>query len=143
MTPTAVTVNAPLTFAVVDDESPQSLIARLSAAQIALRNLGFELDLEGLLHQIGKTGRARSVGDIHIDELAIVPRTRNCLYRANRLTVGALLPLTNDELLSIPNFGDGCLEDLIDALDGLRVQHRLIRPNNARARRRRAAAGRG
>lgn len=62
---------------------------------------------------------------IFIDQLKLPARAYNCLKRANIHTVWDLLDFTQDDLMSIKNFGKKSVEEVLDAL---RVQFNIDLP---------------
>lgn len=64
--------------------------------------------------------------DLPIEELDLTERPRNCLKRARIDTIGQLVQRTEDELLSLTNFGNKSLDEIYEKLDdrglSLRVQ---------------------
>lgn len=54
--------------------------------------------------------------DMPIEQLELSQRTYNCLKRSQIMKVGQILQMTQDELLSLRNFGQKSLEELQDKL---------------------------
>ncbi len=52
-----------------------------------------------------------------IEDLGLSERARNCLKRAQFNTIGELLDQTVDELMTVPNFGQKSLDEVIQRLD--------------------------
>ncbi len=50
--------------------------------------------------------------DLPVDDLPLSTRARNCLRRARIATIGELVGWTPEDLLRIPGFGMGCLEEV-------------------------------
>jgi DNA-directed RNA polymerase subunit alpha len=59
--------------------------------------------------------------DLAIEDLNLSPRSLNALRRAGILKVGQLVSMTPEDLLSIRNFGQKSLEELVDRLRMRRV----------------------
>ena len=55
--------------------------------------------------------------DLVIEDLDLSERPRNCLKRGQINTIGELLEKTLDDLLSITNFGQKSLDEVIQKLD--------------------------
>jgi DNA-directed RNA polymerase subunit alpha len=110
---------------VLDIETDGSISPReaLASAGDTLRTLvGLVADLEespqGL--ELGETGSAGSGSpdlDLRIEELDLSERPRNCLKRAQINTIGELLERSLDDLLSITNFGQKSLDEVLQRLD--------------------------
>ncbi len=119
---------------VLDVETDGSITPReaLASAGDTLRTLvGLVADLEespqGL--ELGETGTVSGGSpdlDLHIEELDLSERPRNCLKRAQINTIGELVQRTEDELLAITNFGQKSLDEVIQRLDerGLSLRNR-------------------
>ncbi|MGC8464630.1 MAG: DNA-directed RNA polymerase subunit alpha [Acidimicrobiales bacterium] len=56
--------------------------------------------------------------DLAIEELDLTERPRNCLKRAQINTIGELISRTPEDLLSITNFGQKSLDEVIERLEG-------------------------
>ena len=54
--------------------------------------------------------------NVHIDDLDLTVRTRNCLLAENICTINDLCNETGRNLLKIPNFGKKCLREVREAL---------------------------
>ncbi len=52
-----------------------------------------------------------------IEDLGLSERARNCLKRAQFNTIGDLLDQSVDELMTVPNFGQKSLDEVIEKLD--------------------------
>ena len=52
-----------------------------------------------------------------IEDLALSERARNCLKRAQFNTIGELLDQSVEELMTVPNFGQKSLDEVIEKLD--------------------------
>lgn len=56
--------------------------------------------------------------DLVIEELELTERPRNCLKRAQINTIGELIARTPEDLLSITNFGQKSLDEVVEKLEG-------------------------
>jgi DNA-directed RNA polymerase subunit alpha len=110
---------------VLDIETDGSLTPReaLASAGDTLRSLiGLIADLEeapqGLeLGEISSTASGSPDLDLPIEDLDLSERPRNCLKRAQVNTIGELVQRTADDLLTITNFGQKSLDEVIQRLD--------------------------
>lgn len=110
---------------VLDIETDGSLSPReaLASAGDTLRTLvGLVADLEespqGLeLGDAGSAGAGSPDFDLRIEDLDLSERPRNCLKRAQINTVGELMQRSVDDLLSITNFGQKSLDEVLQRLD--------------------------
>ena len=110
---------------VLDVETDGSITPReaLASAGDTLRALvGLVADLEespqGL--ELGETGSVSGGSpdlDLRIEELDLSERPRNCLHRAQINTIGELVERTYTDLLSITNFGQKSLDEVVQRLD--------------------------
>ena len=110
---------------VLDVETDGSITPReaLASAGDTLRTLvGLVADLEesplGL--ELGETGSVSGGSpdlDLRIEELDLSERPRNCLKRAQINTIGELVGRTYTDLLSITNFGQKSLDEVVQRLD--------------------------
>ncbi len=110
---------------VLDIETDGTLRPReaLASAGDTLRTLvGLVADLEeapqGL--ELGEAGSGAGGSpdlDLRIEDLDLSERPRNCLKRAQINTVGELLQRSVDDLLSITNFGQKSLDEVLQRLD--------------------------
>ncbi len=110
---------------VLDIETDGTLRPReaLASAGDTLRALvGLVADLEeapqGL--ELGEAGSGAGGSpdlDLRIEDLDLSERPRNCLKRAQINTVGELLQRSVDDLLSITNFGQKSLDEVLQRLD--------------------------
>jgi len=85
-----------------------------------LLSLVAELADEGHGLELGDVGSATTGSpdlDLPIEDLDLSERPRNCLKRAQINTVGELIQRTPDELLSITNFGQKSLDEVLVRLD--------------------------
>ncbi len=100
--------------------SPLEAVSR--SAQILIRYLSFFSDLTKISR--GVMDRKPLVGlsipaeqyNIPIDDLNLSVRTRNCLKRANITRVGEVLEMSEEDLLTIRNFGQKSLQELQERL---------------------------
>lgn len=110
---------------VLDIETDGSLTPReaLASAGDTLRSLvGLVADLEdapmGLeLGEVSSTASGSPDLDLPIEDLDLSERPRNCLKRAQVNTIGELAQRTADDLLTITNFGQKSLDEVIQRLD--------------------------
>jgi DNA-directed RNA polymerase subunit alpha len=110
---------------VLDIETDGSLTPReaLASAGDTLRSLvSLVADLEeapmGLeLGEISATTSGSPDLDLPIEDLDLSERPRNCLKRAQVNTIGELVQRTADDLLTITNFGQKSLDEVIQRLD--------------------------
>ena len=110
---------------VLDIETDGTLRPReaLASAGDTLRTLvGLVADLEeapqGL--ELGEAGSGAGGSpdlDLRIEDLDLSERPRNCLKRAQINTIGELLQRSVDDLLSITNFGQKSLDEVLQRLD--------------------------
>jgi len=70
--------------------------------------------------EIGAFRSPNSEPPMRVDEIQLSVRTRNCLLRRGLTTVEEVTALSDDELLSIPNFGSICLQEVNEKLRGLK-----------------------
>ena len=69
------------------------------------------------LIEISTTAHADAEAEIMIDDLELTERPRNCLKRAQINTLSELLDRTREDLLTITNFGDKSLDEVVAKLD--------------------------
>ena len=79
------------------------------------QGLGGRPGLSGMLFPVGAGGTP----DARIEELDFSVRTYNCLKKANVLTIGDLLQISESELMQIRNFGKKSLTEVRDKLASL------------------------
>ncbi|WP_419842655.1 DNA-directed RNA polymerase subunit alpha [Candidatus Poriferisodalis sp.] len=65
-----------------------------------------------------------------IEDLGLSERARNCLKRAQFNTIGELLDQTVDELMTVPNFGQKSLDEVIEKLDERGLALRGMSPSS-------------
>jgi len=100
--------------------SPREALASAGATLRSLFDLVASLDEESSGLELGDVGSAASAGselDYRIEELGLTERARNCLKRGGINTVAELIGCTATDLLSITNFGQTSLKDVMDRLD--------------------------
>jgi DNA-directed RNA polymerase alpha subunit len=89
----------------------RQLLKAICAMEMDVKRLSFQLqNLKRLINQEG----------ISIEELDLSVRTYNALSRAGITTIQRLLALMSlgpEEILGIRNFGEGSLNEVIDALN--------------------------
>src|ERR1035437_3608472 len=110
---------------VLDIETDGSLTPReaLASAGDTLRTLvGLVADLEdepqGLeLGEVGAVGAGSPDLDLRIEDLDLTERPRNCLKRAQVITIGELVERTLDDLWNITNCGQKSLDEVVQKLD--------------------------
>ena len=110
---------------IVDIETDGSITPReaLASAGATLRSLvdlvaGLSDEPQGL--ELGEVVGANAGSpdlDLPIEDLDLSERPRNCLKRAQINTIGELLTKTEDDLLTITNFGQKSLDEVKQKLD--------------------------
>ena len=119
---------------VLDVETDGSITAREALASAgatlqALVTLVAEMSDEPQGLELGEVS-IMSVGspdlDLPIEDLDLSERPRNCLKRAQVNTIGELLQKSVDDLLTVTNFGQKSLDEVIEKLDerGLSLKQR-------------------
>ena len=115
-------------------------ISGVDAIQAAARSLRTELEVFETLGQPittralpphTKVGLTQEQYDMPIDELQLSVRAHNCLKRSGLMIVGQILEKSDDELLTLRNFGEKSYIELIDKLRELD----LIDEDDVRVRR--------
>ena len=115
-------------------------ISGVEAVQSAARSLRTELELFETMGQPitqrqlpahDKVGLTAEQYDMPIEELQLSVRAHNCLKRSGVLLVGHILEKSDDELLTLRNFGEKSYIELIDRL----LELSLISENDSRVRR--------
>jgi len=111
---------------IIDVETDGSMTPSeaMSSAGKTLRTLlGLFADLdEGIGLELGDVVTAESTSpdlDLPIEALDLSERPRNCLRRAQILSVGELVERTPEDLLNITNFGQKSLDEVAAKLDEL------------------------
>ena len=107
--------------------SPVEALASAGATLRTLIQLVEEMsdDPVGLeLTEVGVTAHAEAEVELMVDDLDLTERPRNCLKRAQINTLSELLEKTREDLLTITNFGEKSLDEVIAKLDerGLALQ---------------------
>ncbi len=100
--------------------SPREALASAGQTLRGLLALVAELAEEGHGLELGEAGTTTSGSpdlDLPIEDLDLSERPRNCLKRAQINTVGELITRTPEELLSITNFGQKSLDEVLVRLD--------------------------
>lgn len=123
--PTRVEVSTDYDRLILDIEtdgsvSPREALASAGQTLRGLLSLVAELADEGRGLELGDVGSASAGSpdlDLPIEDLDLSERPRNCLKRAQINTVGELIQRTPDELLSITNFGQKSLDEVLVRLD--------------------------
>jgi DNA-directed RNA polymerase subunit alpha len=132
--PTRVEQSTAFDRLVLDVETDGSITAREALASAgatlqALVTLVAEMSDEPQGLELGEVS-IMSVGspdlDLPIEDLDLSERPRNCLKRAQVNTIGELLQKTVDDLLTVTNFGQKSLDEVIEKLDerGLSLKQR-------------------
>ena len=95
----------------------------LASAGATLRTLiqiveGMSDDPRGLeLGEIVSASQADAEAELMVDDLDLTERPRNCLKRAQINTLNELLDRTPEDLLTITNFGEKSLDEVVAKLD--------------------------
>jgi DNA-directed RNA polymerase subunit alpha len=100
--------------------SPREALASAGQTLRGLLSLVAELAEEGHGLELGEAGTVTTGSpdlDRPIEDLDLSERPRNCLKRAQVNTVGELVERTPEELLSITNFGQKSLDEVLMRLD--------------------------
>lgn len=132
--PTRVEQSTAFDRLVLDVETDGSITAREALASAgatlqALVTLVAEMSDEPQGLELGEVS-VMSVGspdlDLPIEDLDLSERPRNCLKRAQVNTIGELLQKSVDDLLTVTNFGQKSLDEVIEKLDerGLSLKQR-------------------
>ncbi len=132
--PTRVEQSTAFDRLVLDVETDGSITARDALASAgatlqALVTLVAEMSDEPQGLELGEVS-VISVGspdlDLPIEDLDLSERPRNCLKRAQVNTIGELLQKSVDDLLTVTNFGQKSLDEVIEKLDerGLSLKQR-------------------
>ncbi len=107
----------------VETDGSVSPVDAVASAGATLRTLiqiieGMSDHALGLgLIEISTTAHADAEAEIMIDDLELTERPRNCLKRAQINTLSELLDRTREDLLTITNFGDKSLDEVVAKLD--------------------------
>ena len=132
--PTRVEQSTAFDRLILDVETDGSITARDALASAgatlqALVTLVAEMSEEPQGLELGEVS-VTSVGspdlDLPIEDLDLSERPRNCLKRAQVNTIGELLQKSVDDLLTVTNFGQKSLDEVIEKLDerGLSLRQR-------------------
>jgi DNA-directed RNA polymerase subunit alpha len=132
--PTRVEQSTAFDRLILDVETDGSITARDALASAgatlqALVTLVAEMSDEPQGLELGEVS-VMSVGspdlDLPIEDLDLSERPRNCLKRAQVNTIGELLQKSVDDLLTVTNFGQKSLDEVIEKLDerGLSLKQR-------------------
>jgi DNA-directed RNA polymerase subunit alpha len=100
--------------------SPRSALASAASTMTSLLDILVHLDDEPKGLELGDVASVSSGSpdlELDIEELDLSERPRNCLKRAQILTVGELVRHSSDELLAITNFGQKSLDEVLEKLD--------------------------
>jgi DNA-directed RNA polymerase subunit alpha len=100
--------------------SPREALASAGATLGSLVGLVASLDEEPQGLELGDVGAALGASnelEARIEDLGLTERARNCLKRGGINSIGELVACTEKDLLSITNFGQTSLKDVIDRLD--------------------------
>ncbi|MGH9171364.1 MAG: DNA-directed RNA polymerase subunit alpha [Acidimicrobiales bacterium] len=123
--PTRVEVSTDYDRLVLDIEtdgsvSPREALASAGQTLRGLLSLVAELADEGRGLELGDVASSSAGSpdlDLPIEDLELSERPRNCLKRAQINTVGELIQRTPEDLLSITNFGQKSLDEVLVRLD--------------------------
>ena len=83
----------------------------LMIAELSSERLGLEIA------EVAVGGGQASDLERPIEDLGLSERARNCLKRAQFNTIGELLDQSMEELMTVPNFGQKSLDEVIEKLD--------------------------
>ncbi|WP_420437904.1 DNA-directed RNA polymerase subunit alpha [Candidatus Poriferisodalis sp.] len=83
----------------------------LMIAELSEDRLGLDIA------EVAAVGGQTSDLERPIEDLGLSERARNCLKRAQFNTIGELLDQSVDELMTVPNFGQKSLDEVIEKLD--------------------------
>ncbi|HIM65885.1 MAG TPA: DNA-directed RNA polymerase subunit alpha [Acidimicrobiia bacterium] len=100
--------------------TPREALASAGATLRALVQLVEEMSDEPLGLALSEAESATTGSpdmDLPIEDLDLSERPRNCLKRAQVDTIGQLLEKTEDDLLTVTNFGQKSLDEVIEKLD--------------------------
>src|SRR5580692_7293583 len=87
--------------------SPNHVRARLYMRDVeSARSMHYDDDLDG------RADRRSAVLNVPVTDFELSVRSRNCLKKMNIRTLGDLLKITEQELLSYKNFGETSLEEI-------------------------------
>lgn len=100
--------------------SPRDALASAGDTLTKLVQLVAEMSDEPPTLELGETSAALAAApelEIPIEDLDLSERPRNCLKRAQIDTVGELLLKSEEDLLTIKNFGERSLEEVVEKLN--------------------------
>lgn len=100
--------------------SPREALASAGDTLCRLMLMIAELSPEPLgldIAEVAAGGGRASDLERPIEDLGLSERARNCLKRAQFNTIGELLDQSVDELMTVPNFGQKSLDEVIEKLD--------------------------
>ena len=97
----------------------------LMIAELSPENLGLDIA------DVAVTDGRASDLERPIEDLGLSERARNCLKRAQFNTIGDLLDQSVDELMTVPNFGQKSLDEVIEKLDERGLALRGMSPTPA------------
>ena len=107
----------------IETDGSVSPVDALASAGATLRTLiqvveGMSDDPMGLaLTELLASAHAEAEVELMVDDLDLTERPRNCLKRAQINTLSELLDKTREDLLTITNFGEKSLDEVIAKLD--------------------------
>ena len=107
----------------IETDGSVSPVDALASAGATLRTLiqvveGMSDDPMGLeLTEFLASAHAEAEVEVMVDDLDLTERPRNCLKRAQVNTLSELLDKTREDLLTITNFGEKSLDEVIAKLD--------------------------
>lgn len=105
--------------------SPRDALASAGSTLVELFGLCRELNVLAEGVEIGSAPviqEGDSQMDISIDNLALTPRSYNCLKREGIHTIGELLAHTEQDLLDIRNFGMKSIDEVKEKLESLGLE---------------------
>ena len=129
-----------LVIEIQTDGTISPMDALVQAAILLIEQFSVFTDLQAP-HAAGRSGQPGDgpipshIFDMPIEQLDLSQRTYNCLKRSQITKVGQIMQMSEDELLSLRNFGQKSLDELRERLR----QHGLL-TEEPRVRRRRAVA---
>lgn len=101
--------------------SPKDALASAGKTLGELVNIIADLNLEAPAPKLGDVSQAEAesseLNNARIEELGLTERSRNCLKRAGINTIAQLVNATERDLISITNFGNTSLKDVVDRLE--------------------------
>ena len=101
--------------------SPRDALASAGKTMGELISIIADLNNEAPAPKLGDVGQAEAeaseLNNARIEDLGLTERSRNCLKRAGINTIAQLVNATERDLISITNFGNTSLKDVIDRLE--------------------------